>query len=142
MQPTHAASRHPLVGFLLGLCVLTGVMGLFFGARPGSIQAQLDNKMQIFWSVLLAGGAALALVGIWWRGSSLKLALELESLGMTCLAVAGIVYAGAITLLAPVTGMPSWSVVLTFALACVARRQKIEGVLRPKEPKRGRRDRA
>ena len=142
MQPTHAASRHPLVGFLLGLCVLTGVMGIIFDARPGSIQAQLDTKMQIFWSLLLAGGAALSLIGIWWRGSSIKLALELESLGMTCLAVAGIVYAGAIILLAPVTGMSSWGVILTFALACVARRQKIEGVLRPKELKRGRRGRA
>jgi len=142
MQPTHAASRHPLVGFLLGLCVMNGVTGIIFDARPGSIQAQLDTKMQIFWSLLLAGGAALALIGIWWRGSSIKLALELESLGMTCLAVAGIVYAGAIMLLALVSGMTSWGVILTFAMVCIARRQKIEGVLRPKEPKRGRRGRA
>lgn len=121
---------------------MNGVTGIIFDARPGSIQAQLDTKMQIFWSLLLAGGAALALIGIWWRGSSIKLALELESLGMTCLAVAGIVYAGAIMLLALVSGMTSWGVILTFAMVCIARRQKIEGVLRPKEPKRGRRGRA
>ena len=141
MQPTHAASRHPLVGFLLGLCVVTGVVQIAFGAQPGSIQEQLDITMQVFWSALLAGGALLALVGIWWRGSSLKLALELESLGMTCLAVAGIVYAGAIVLVAQAEGALPAGIVLTFALCCVARRQRIEGVLRPKEPKRGRRGR-
>ena len=141
MQPTHAASRHPLVSFLLGLCMATGFVQLVADARPGSIQEQLDPGMQVFWSALLLGGALLALVGIWWRGPNVKIALEVESLGMTSLAVAGIVYAIAIILVAPVTGAFTWGVVLTFALACIARRQKIEGVLRPKEPKRGRRDR-
>ena len=142
MQPTHAASRHPLVGFLLGLCVLTGVVQIAFGAQPGTIQEQLDPAMRVFWSALLAGGATLALVGIWWRGSSIKMALELESLGMTSLAVAGVVYAGAIILAVPVSGMQTWGIILFFSLCCVLRRQKIENVLRPKESKRGRRDRS
>lgn len=141
MQPTHAASRHPLVSFLLGLCAATGFVQIMFGSRPGSIQEQLDPKMQVFWSALLLGGALLALVGIWWRGGSLKVALEVESLGMTSLAVAGGVYAIAIILVAPVTGAFTWAVILTFSLACLARRQKIEGVLRPKPPKRGRNER-
>ena len=141
MQPTHAASRHPLVSFLLGLCVMNGFVQIAFGARPGSIQDQLDPAMQVVWSLFLLCGALLALIGIWWRGDNLKVALEIESLGMTSLAVAGVVYAIAIILIAPVTGATTWGVVLTFALVCVARRQKIESVLRPKEPKRGRRGR-
>lgn len=139
MQATHAAARHQLVGFLLGLCVLNGLTGLFAGARPGTIQAQLDVKMQLFWCVLLAGGALLAIVGIYWPGSNIKVALELESLGMTCLAVAAGVYAVAIILVVPLTGMSSWSVILTFALFCIARRQTIESVLKPDGRKRRRR---
>ena len=139
MQPTHLASRHPLVGFLLALCTLTGVVQIVAGARPGSIQDQLDPTMQVVWSALLASGSLVALVGIYWRGPSLKIALELESIGMSALALAGIVYAVAIILVAPVDGMLTWSIILGFAGACIARRQKIESVLRPSGQKRGRR---
>jgi hypothetical protein len=142
MQPTRDAARHPLVGFLLGLCVLAGVTQLAAGAQPGSIQEQLDPKMQIFWSLFLVVGGLLSLVGIYWPGKNLKVSLELEGLGMIALAIAGVVYAVAIIRIAPLSGMSSWSVILTFALVCIARRQRIENVLRPSVKKRGRHGRA
>lgn len=139
MLNTHKDSRHPFEIWLLGACALSGSFQLVSGARPGSVSAQLSPVAQIAWCVLLGVGAIVALVGIFWRGQ-VKVALEMESIGLTSVTVACLVYAIAISFAAGWNGAFSVFIFATFALCCLIRRRRIEKVLRPNRRRRQKSD--
>jgi hypothetical protein len=135
MINTHRDSRHPFEIWLLGACALSGTFQLISGARPGSLAAQLSPVAQIAWCGLLGLGGIVALTGIFWRGE-VKVALELESIGLTSVTIACVVYAVGIAFMAPASGSVTIILITTFALCCLIRRRRIEKVLKPTRKRR------
>jgi hypothetical protein len=135
MLNTHRDSRHPFEVWLLGACALAGTFQLISGARPGSLSAQLSPVAQIAWCILLGGGAIVALVGVFW-GGQVKVALELESIGLSSVTVACIVYAIGIFFAAGWNAFFSVVIYATFAICCLIRRRRIEKVLKPTRKRR------
>lgn len=134
MLNTHRDSRNPFEIWLLGACALAGTVQLISGARPGTLTAQLSPVAQIAWCVLLGLGGLVALTGIFWRGQ-VKLALEMESIGLTSVTVACLVYAVGIFFAVAWDGLFSVVIYLTVALCCLIRRRRIEKVLKPTRKK-------
>jgi hypothetical protein len=135
MLNTHKDSRNPFEIWLLGACALAGTVQLISGARPGSLSAQLTPVAQTAWCVLLGFGGVVALIGIFWNGQ-VKVALEMESIGLTSVTVACLVYAVGIFFAVAWDGLFSVVIYVTVALCCLIRRRRIEKVLKPTRKRR------
>lgn len=59
-----ALDRHPLVVFLLGLCVISGIANL---VTPNPAAPHVPLWINRAWYLLLIGGGLTALVGVFWR---------------------------------------------------------------------------
>lgn len=98
--------------------------------------------MQTIWAILLGGGALIALTGVFWSDKtmrSLKIALELESIGLLAVAVACVEYSTAVYFAVGLDGIYTWIVMGTFALCCLIRRRRIEKVLKPNRSRKKKR---
>lgn len=129
MFNTHRDARHPFEIFLLAACAFAGITQALTGARPGSVASQLSPMMQLIWSALLGVGGVVALTGVFWH--DIKVALELESIGLLAVAGACATYAGAVFIAAGIGGVASWAMTVAFAVCCLIRRRRIEKVLTP-----------
>ena len=83
--------RHPLVVYLLGLCVVSGLAIVVGGTAAGSLQAQLDPVAQYAWAGILAAGSSCTLAGMYWPADP-RTGLLLKRWGYTALAIAAAIY--------------------------------------------------
>jgi len=88
-------SRHPYEVFILSICLILGVSIILGGKPPASISAQEDMGFaEDIWGYLLAGGAALGLIGGYCRNRSTGLILT--QIGLVALGGSATMYAVAI----------------------------------------------
>ena len=117
------SSRHPLVVFLLILCIVSGLTALVSDRPPNSIETQLSVLWTRVWVFGLVVGPALFLFGLWLqpkRGKLLKGVL-FEQVGVAALGAAAIVYAAAVIATAGVEGAVPAAIVFGFGVACAYR---------------------
>jgi hypothetical protein len=90
------AARYPAdprAVWVMALFVLSGILLVFVGATPGSINAQLDPVWVVIWGLMLVLGALTTLVGIAKLDTD---GILLEQVGSVSMGGACVVYAGAI----------------------------------------------
>jgi hypothetical protein len=130
------SSRNSFELYLLFLGLITGAPLLWGGPPPMSAAALLNPVQVKVWALLLVGGCAVALVGVWWTWwawlarfnpgirPNLATGLLLEQVGMVSVAVGTIIFAYAIV---AVRGSPLVAgLVLGFGLACATRAVRIQ----------------
>ena len=95
IQP-EPSSRHPLIVFLLALCLISGV-GMVAGnaPKPNSLEASLPAWQALAWAWALLLGALSTITGISLQPYRLRDGVLLEQVGMATLCPAAIIYAGA-----------------------------------------------
>lgn len=120
------SSRHPLVVFLLGLCLFSGA-GILLGEAPapGSIEASIPRWEVTVWAAGLSLGAALTLLGLWLqspgRPTRLRDGVLFEQVGMSMLGPVALIYGfAAIGQVGPSALLPG-GVVLVLGVACAYR---------------------
>jgi len=121
-EPT---SRHPLVLFLLGLCIMAGIRYVTTGDAPGTIESELRSWQVDVWGWSLLVGAILFLVGVALQpydgAPRVRDGILLEQLGSSVLGSAAILYWAVIVSAVGWGGLLSGGVILVLGLACYAR---------------------
>jgi hypothetical protein len=110
------------LSFLTALPILLGAPAL-----PGSIRASLPPWVADIWAICLAGGAGLAMLGIYLKRRDWGLILEQVGLALT--GVACLVFAGCILAFQGIDGLVGFGIVGGFGAACVRRYFQIQNVL-------------
>ena len=112
-------SRHPIQLFMLGLCFLASAPTLL-GAipPPASIEASLPIELVRGWSGLLFFGAAIALVGVYWRNR--VTGIIIEQVGFIWLGLAAVVYSAAIGKVVGVDNGAGVNIAMIFGFAMAA----------------------
>jgi hypothetical protein len=131
-EATHTA-RHPLAIYILGLCVISGVMALIGTAigqptEPPSVVAAVPEWARLTWYAMLIAGGTLALVGVWWphrRIVDLVTGLLWERRGETGLALGATFYGLALLFLDGPVSKVSGTITVLFAVACAMRVRNI-----------------
>lgn len=122
------SGRHPFEIYILYLALLTALPTLLgVTPRPGSINYLMPGWMAVGWSAFLAGGAALTLLGIYWRERATGLIME--QLGLALVGVMSVAYAVCVLY---VTGLDSGvgaAIVGGFGVSCLRRYWQIQQVL-------------
>lgn len=90
IDPLHAG-RHPFQIYMLALCVVSGAPYLFGYATAEAVEKQLPVFLALAWGLMLFFGAAIALVGSYWKGSIAN-ALTMERVGLSSTGGAAVVY--------------------------------------------------
>lgn len=113
------SSRHPLVLFLLLLCVVSGT-GILArqSPAPGSIESQMSNWTVIAWAAMLLVGATATLVGMALQPKRLRDGVLLEWVGMAALGPAALIYGGAILFQVGSGGFLSGGIIIGLGAAC------------------------
>lgn len=133
MQKPEPSSRHPLIVFLLGLCVISG-LGIGLGApAPGSIEEQLPSVGVLVWALALGGGATTVLVGLALQANHQRLVVGvlLEQVGVVVLGFAAIIYSAAALVTVGWSGLLPAGTTLTFGIACLYRWVSLQKQLVP-----------
>ena len=118
------SSRHPLVIFLLVLCVLGGAGILFQDVpAPGSIEASLPDWEVTVWAAALCLGGIITLAGVVMQGREARMrdGVLLEQYGVSLLGPAAAIYSvAAVAQVGLAAALPAGSV-LALGVACVYR---------------------
>lgn len=88
------AEMDPLETLFLIVLGGSGLLQVFSGATPGSIDALMPHTFRNIWLVMLTLGSIVALVGIFWPRAKAD-GLLLESVGLACVGVAVMIYGAA-----------------------------------------------
>lgn len=124
MERPEPSSRHPLIVFLLLLCVVTGLgIAVDVTPAPGSLEAALLRWEVIAWAVALCGGAALILLGLALQPSDKHLVLGVlfEQVGVATLGPAAIIYSAAAVAAVGWSGLFPAAITFAFGVACLYR---------------------
>lgn len=116
MKPHIGLTRDPYEVMILLAAFASGWINSFTNTTPGTIAALLPHWFQVAWSLLLAIGATVALVGIA-RRKRPGGGLSLEAAGVIATATALSVYAGGII---SVQGGDLAKAGITAAFTCIA----------------------
>lgn len=120
------SSRHPIVVFLLALCVISGA-GILVGdaPAPGSLDASLPFWEVRIWAAGLAVGGALTLWGLCLqaprRPHSLRDGVLFEQAGMSLLGPAALIYGMAALVQVRLPALLPGGIVMALGVACVYR---------------------
>lgn len=120
------SSRHPIVVFLLALCVVSGA-GILLGdaPAPGSLNASLPFWEVRIWSGGLAVGGALTLWGLHLQGpkrpTKLRDGVLFEQAGMSLLGPAALIYGTAALAQVGLAALLPGGIVVALGVACVYR---------------------
>jgi len=107
--------------------------------QPGSITAQVDPSAALAWSIALALGSGIALLGVAWPrpkdDSHMSVtALILEQVGLVTVGVATVFYVSTICMtVGPSASIPA-GLITAFGASCLWRAWQIQRVLRQIEP--------
>lgn len=125
----NAAARHPLdprAVYVLGLATVAGVVLLFTGAEPGSIEALLPKWGVALWAMALVGGSVLTLIGM---SRQTVDGVITEQVGSVATGVACVMYASAMILVGGMHALLPASFVLGFGAACFVRWGQLQKLL-------------
>lgn len=113
------SSRHPLVLFLLALCLVSG-LGIFLGQAPapGSLNASLPEWEVLIWAAALGIGAVATLLGIAMQPFKLRDGVLLEQVGMACLAPAAMLYGVAAFTQVGISSLLPSGIILGLGVSC------------------------
>lgn len=110
--------RNPLAMYLLGLALVSGIITAYPSEEGASgAISTLPSIMSNLWGVVLAGGSAATLVGMFWQGA-ITTGLLLKRVGMFALAVASFCYALVVAVNVGLSGLFSSGSILGFGFAC------------------------
>lgn len=123
------AGRHPFQTYMLALTLASGFPLLLGKAPAGTLYAELPPLLEAAWGLMLFGGAAVALLGSYWRGGY-STALTLERAGLSVCGVPALVY-GIDLLFAPNFSKMTAALILAgFGLSCLRRSRDIGHVVK------------
>jgi len=121
------SSRHPFEIFILVVCVAVGVPILFGNPPPPSVDALMPVWTRLVWAVLVAGGAATALIGI---GLPNRLAgVLVEQVGLVGVGVGTVVYSVCSFLYNDLDLALPASIIMAFGVACLWRWLQLERLI-------------
>jgi len=133
------SGRHPFQLFVLFLAWLVSLPTLFGAApTPGSINATLPAWLAFSWSVALAAGAGIALVGVFLLNR--PIGIILEQLGLGIFGIASVVYTAAALKSLGLAALQPAGIVAGFGAACLWRYFQLQGVLNRAQAEQKRRD--
>lgn len=117
------SSRHPLIVFLVSLCVVSGITMIAADVAPDSIEAQLPHLGVIAWALALVVGGGMVLAGLILQALAgrLLMGVLLEYVGIVTMGSAAILYSGAVFVATGVTGIFPAAIVLGFGVGCLYR---------------------
>jgi hypothetical protein len=125
-DPLHAG-RHPFQTYLLSLCFVTGIPGLFGYVGSPALREALPLGLSIAWSVMLVFGSAAGLLGSYWRGD-LATAMSIEKLGLFSVGVAACIFALIIPMYLGFVALLTTGIVAAFGLSCLRRSRDISKI--------------
>lgn len=133
------SGRHPFELFVLTLAFLVSIPTIL-GATPtpGSINDTLPDWLALSWSVALAGGAGIALFGVFLLNRGVGIILE--QLGLGIFAIASMVYTGAAIYSVGWAALQPVGIVAGFGAACAWRYFQLQGVLNRAQAEQEKRD--
>ena len=115
------AARYPVdprATFMLALSVMSGVSSLAVAEAPNSLQAALPDWAVLIWGVMLIAGAAIALVGMVFKGVG---GVITEQVGNMTVAATTTFYATiAIVVVGPAAIFPA-GIIGAWGIACFVR---------------------
>lgn len=130
MKRPEPTSRHPLIYFLMVLCVMSGLRIVLGASAPGSVEAGLFSWQVKLWGAGLGGGATMFLIGVALQphdgAPKVRTGIVLEQLGCAFLCAACTVYAACILEATRSEGLFPAGVILVFALASGLRWRSIQ----------------
>lgn len=133
IQKPEPSSRHPLIVFLLSLCLIAGA-GIAIGApAPGSIEEQMTRVGVYSWAFMLAAGAGVILIGLALQANHSRMVAGVlfEQVGMVSLGSAAIIYSAAAYTVVGWSGLLPAGTTFTFGLACLYRWVSLQRQLNP-----------
>lgn len=117
--------RNPFQVYILGLCVMTGITALTPTPTSSSVARVLDPPHLHIWGGMLAFGAVLSLLGMFWWGDA-RNGLVTKRLGLITLFIPCITYGIAILV---VQGFPGGLTIalslVGFAAACAIQARRV-----------------
>ncbi len=123
------AGRHPFQTYLLALCLLSGAPLLVGKAPAESVEASVPVWLAAAWGLMLFGGAAVALIGSYWRGGYAN-ALTLERIGLSTAGAPALVYAVLLVSISGVSKLTAALILAGFGLSCLRRSRDIGRIIR------------
>lgn len=121
------SSRHPFEIFMLVVCVVVGLPILFGNPPPPSVDALMPLWARIIWSVLVAGGALTALIGV---ALPQRLAgVFVEQVGLVAVGVGTVVYALCSFVYNDIQLALPAAMILAFGVACLWRWVQLERLI-------------
>ena len=123
MERPEPSSRHPLIVFLLILCVISGLTVAFGAPAPGSIEETLPRWGALAWGAALGLGALSTLIGLALQPFDRHLVsgVLFEQVGVASLGSAAILYSAAVAAVAGWTGAFPAFITFGFGVACLYR---------------------
>ena len=123
MERPEPSSRHPLIVFLLTLCVISGISITFGAPAPGSITEALPRWQVTAWALSLGLGALSILIGLILQPADKHLVtgVLLEQVGVASLGCAAILYSAAVVSAAGWSGVFPAIVTAGFGVALLYR---------------------
>jgi hypothetical protein len=115
----YPTSRHPLVIFLLLLCMISGIPALLGVAEPQSIQDTLPAPLRLGWCAMLTFGPVVAIAGI--VRDNLSSAITLEQIGCVSLGGSSITYGVALLQSNGEGALQAGAIIVVFGLFVLAR---------------------
>lgn len=117
------SSKHPIVVFTMGLCLVSGLAITGGNSEPSSIEATLPPLGVWLWGVCLVFGASLILGGLLLQAADQRLLLGVlfEFVGMAAMGVAAILYAAAVIVVVGSDALFPVSITLGFGVSCLYR---------------------
>lgn len=122
------SGRHPFELYLLYLTLLVSVPIVLGAApRPGSVADLLPDLMAWGWSLILAVGSAVALLGIFWRER--VTGLIAEQVGLVLVGVATLAYTVMVFHAVGDDGLVQIAIVGGYGASCIRRYFQIQQIL-------------
>lgn len=122
------SGRHPFETYILALAAFAAIPVLFGAAPdPGSIEAALPSYAGFLWSLILATGSIIALVGTYWKDRATGLVAE--QLGLAFVGIAAFLYAGVALAVVGVSAAIPAAFILGFGTACLKRWRDLQKVI-------------
>lgn len=122
------SGRHPFELYILYLAFITSLPILLrIAPAPGSVREALPALVPTVWALTLAGGSAVALVGIYWRERATGLILE--QLGLALVGVASLIYCVSVLYVVGSSAGFTVAIVGGFGVSCLRRYWQIQRIL-------------
>jgi len=108
-------SRSPLQTFLLALCLVSGIL-IATGVSRNPVTKEMGEPWATIWGFSLCVGAAVALIGAFWKNRITGMLIERS--GILLLGLASLLWPILVTSNVGLDGLYSSTITLIFSIAC------------------------